>query len=122
MRRKCLSTFAGIVLLGVLLGTSSSANADTISLTSVSLTNFQIVPTSGTVMFFTSQFGSPTSASGAAANSLGEESSDSSQSPTFAQAFTSITFANAGGAADFADRSLSANTNVTLAGCSCDAE
>jgi len=41
MRRKSLKTFVPILLLGLLLGTSSSAYADTISLTTVSVSNFQ---------------------------------------------------------------------------------
>ena len=122
MKRKSLRTFVGIMLLGLLLGTSSTAYADAISLTTVSLFNFQIVPTSGTVVFSTSQIGSPTSASGAAANSLGEESGNSQQSPTLSQAFTSITFANAGGGAQLSPMELSAHTNVTLPGCICSAE
>jgi hypothetical protein len=120
MWRKLL--VACVLLLGLLIGTSTSAHADTISLTSVSVINFQIVPTSGTVVLFTSQIGSPTSASGAVVNSLGEESGDSSVSPSFSQAFTSVTFANAGGVSEFSSMSFSANTNVTLSDCTCSAE
>jgi hypothetical protein len=120
MRRKSLGTC--VLLLGLLLGTASRASADTISLTTVSVTNFQIVPTSGTVVLLPSQIGSATAASGAAVNSFDEEGGDSSESQTFAQAFTSITFASAGGVSDFATRSLSTSTNVTLPGCGCEAE
>ena len=120
MRRKSIGI--SVLLLGLLLATASNAYADTISLTTVSLTNFQIVPASGTIVFSTSQIGSPTLASGAAANSFGEETGDASLSPTFAQAFTTVTFASAGGVSEFSSLSLSANTNVTLSGCLCDAE
>lgn len=120
MRRKSLGIC--VLLLGLLLGTSSSAYADTIAITSVSLSNFQIVPASGTVVFSTPQSGSPTTASGAAANSLGEELGNSSLSPTFAQALTSITFASAGGTADLATMSVKANSSVLLPGCVCSAE
>lgn len=120
MGRKLIGTC--VLLLALLIGTSSNAYADTISLTSVSLINFQIVPSSGTIVFSTSQIGSPTSASGAAVNSLDEESGNSQQSPTFSQAFTSITFASAGGVSEFSSLSFSANTNVTLPGCVCSAE
>ena len=120
MRRKSIGTC--VLLLGLLLATASNAYADTISLTTVSLTNFQIVPASGTILFSTSQIGSPTLALGAAANSFGEETGDSSMSPTFAQAFTTVTFASAGGVSEFSSQSFSANTNVTLSGCVCDAE
>ncbi len=73
-------------------------------------------------MFSTPQFGSPTSASGAAVNSLEEESGDLQFSPTFSQAFTSITFASAGGVSELSSMGLSGNTNVTLPGCICSAE
>ena len=46
MTRKSLG--ACVVLLGLLLGTSSAAYADTISITSLTLTNIQLVPASGT--------------------------------------------------------------------------
>ena len=120
MRRKLLGTC--VLLLGLLVGTASSAHADTISLTSVSLINFQITPSSGTVVLLPSQIGSPTSASGAVVNSLDEESGDSSTSPTFSQAFTSVTFASAGGVSELSSMSFSTNTNVTLPGCICSAE
>jgi hypothetical protein len=120
MRRKAIGTC--VLLLGLLFAAAASARADTISLTSVSVINFQITPASGTVVLLAPQFGSPTSASGAVVNSLGEENGDSSVSPTFAQAFTTVTFANAGGVAELSSMGASANTNVTLSGCSCSAE
>lgn len=120
MKRKSIGIC--VLLLGLLLGAASSARADTISLTTVSLTNFQIIPTSGTVVFSTSQIGAPTFASGSAANSFDEESGNSSESPTFAQAFTSITLASAGGVSELSTMSFSTNTNVTLSGCRCEAE
>jgi hypothetical protein len=120
MRRK--ATVICVLLLGLVLGTASNAYADTISLTTVSLTNFQIVSSSGTVVISPSQTVSPTSASGAAVNSFDEEDGDLSTSPTFSHAFASVTFANAGGVSEFATMSLSANANVTLSGCGCSAE
>jgi hypothetical protein len=106
----------------LMLGASSTAYADAISSTQVTFSNFQIVPTSGTVVFSTPQFGSPTSASGAAVNSLEEEEGELVQNPTHSEAGVSITFANAGGVSDLASFTLSANTNVTLSGCICSAE
>lgn len=120
MGRKSLRTC--VLLLGLLLVTSSSAYADAISTTSVTLTNFQLVPTSGTVVFSPPQFGSQTAASGAAANSFGEESGDQSEGPTLSQASTSVTFAGASGLSDFTNQILSANSNAMLSGCSCAAE
>ena len=49
MTRKSLGTC--VLLLGLLLGTSSAAYADAFVITSVTLTNFQLVPASGTVVF-----------------------------------------------------------------------
>lgn len=111
-----------VLLLGLLLATSSSANADTISLTSVTLTSLQLVSSSGTVVFSPPTLGSPTTASGAAANSLGEETSNSQQSPTRSEASTTITLASAGGVSDLTTLFLNANSSVMLSGCVCDAE
>ena len=122
MRRKSPRTFVWILLLGILLCTSSSAYADAISITTVSLSNLQIVPTSGTIVFSLPASGVRTIASGAAANSFGEESGSHSLGPTRSEASTSVTFAGAGGLSDFANLSLNANSNVMLAGCICSAE
>jgi PEP-CTERM motif len=123
MRRRSPGTFFPILVLVLLLGTSTSVYADAISITSVSLSNLQIVPTSGTIVFSLPEVGPPrTSASGAAANSFGEESSNGSVSPTRSEASTSVTFAGAGGVSDFATLSLNANSNVMLSGCICSAE
>jgi hypothetical protein len=116
MRHKSLG--ACVLLLGLLLGTSSSAYADAISITSVTLSNFQLVPTSGTIVFSSTQ----TAASGAAVNSFGEESANQSESPTRSQASTSVTFASAGGVSDSTNFFLTANSNVMLSGCICSAE
>lgn len=112
MRRKSPRNFFQILLLGLLLGTSSSAYADAISITSVSLSNLQLVPTSGTIVFSLPELGPRTTASGAAANSFDEESGSHAVSPTRSQASTSVTFAGAGGLSDFTNLSLSANSNV----------
>jgi hypothetical protein len=116
MSRKSLRT--GALLLGLLLVTCSSAYADAVAITSVSVSNFQLVAASGTVVFSTPQ----TSASGAAANSFGEEAADSSQGPTLSQASTSVTFAGAGGVSDSANLLVTANSNAMLSGCMCSAE
>ena len=116
MRRKSLRSVG--LLLALLLVTCSSAYADAISITSVSVSNFQLVPSSGTIVFSTPQ----TSASGAAANSFGEEEGDGSQGSTLSQASTSVTFAGAGGLSDFTNLLVTANSNAMLSGCVCEAE
>lgn len=124
MTRKSLRTW--VLLLGLLLVTSSSADADTIAITSISLSNLQLVPTSGTIVFSGPQTGSRTTASAAASNSatngLFEESSTFSQSPTRAEAVTTITLASAAGVSDFPNSLFSATSNVTLSGCTCTGE
>ena len=120
MRRKSLG--GCVLLIVLLLGASSTAYADAVSSTQVTLSSLQIVPTAGTVVFSTPTFGSPTSASEAAVNSLEEEAGQHVQNPTHAEASVSITFANAGGVSDLASFTLSANTNVMLSGCLCSAE
>lgn len=120
MTRKSLRTC--VLLLGLLLVTSSSADADTISITTVSVSNIQIVPTSGTIVFSAPQFGSPTSASGAAVSNFEDDRGNSQQHPTHSQASISLTFASAGGVSDLPTLSLSSFGNVTLPGCRCDAE
>ena len=124
MKRKSLGTC--LLLLGLLLVTSSSAYADTIAITTVNLSNLQLVPTSGSIVFLGPAFGSRTTASAAASNTatngLFEESSNFSQSPTRAEAITTITFASAAGVSDFPNSLFSANANVMLSGCTCSGE
>jgi hypothetical protein len=119
MMRKSLRTC--VLLLGLLVVTSSSAYADTISITTVNVSNVQIVPTSGTIVLLSTS----ASASGAAVidfPGFTEESGNLAQSPTRAETSTSVTFASAGGVGDFTNMSLSAFSNVMLSDCLCQAE
>lgn len=120
MRRKLLASC--VLLLGLLFGASTSAWADTVALTSVSLTNIQLTSASGTVVFAPPQVGPVTSASGAAQNSFGQEVADHSESPTRAQAAAAVISAGASGQSDLANLQLNANSNVILSGCVCSAE
>ena len=67
MRVKSLRVFVPVLLLGLLLGASSTANADTVVLSSFSLGNLQFNPATGTAVL------TPTGASARAlaTNSLG---------------------------------------------------
>ena len=121
MRRKSLRSFVQILLLGLLLGTSSSAYADAISSTSVSLTNLQIVPTSGTIVFFLPEFSPGTRAFARAINSFGEESVEVAESLTSSQANAHVTFAGASALSDFTNFSFNANSNLMLSDCLCSA-
>src|SRR5690348_15742664 len=110
MRRKLLASC--VLLLGLLLGASTRAWADTATLTSVSLTNIQLTSASGTVVFAPPQVGPVTSASGAAQNSFGQEVAAHSESPTRAQAAAAVFAAGASGQSDLANLQLNANSNV----------
>ena len=48
MRFKSLKVFAGVLMLGLLLGASSTAYADAFSLTSFSFNNLQFTASAGT--------------------------------------------------------------------------
>ena len=117
MKRKSLGTC--VLLLGLLLGTSSSAYADALSITSMTLSNFQVVPTSGTIMFFLPR----NQALARATNSLNQESLQIvvTESLTTAQASANVTFASASAVADPVNSSGSQNSNATLSGCNCEA-
>ena len=69
-----LSSLGACVLLlfGLLLTTASSAYGDTISITTISLSNLQIIPTSGTVVISAPQSGLQTAAGAAAVNNFDE--------------------------------------------------
>ena len=120
MRSNLLASL--IIAFGLLLSAATSTYADTIAVTSVSLTNLQLVSTSGTIVFSPPQVGPVTAASGAATNSFDEEAGNNSQSPTLAQANASVTFATAGGVSDLTNRLLNAHDSVVLSGCVCGAE
>lgn len=123
MTRKTLGIC--VLLLGVLLGTSSSAYADAVALTSITVSNFQITPTAGTIVFLGPQFGSRTVATATASNTastgLFEETANIQSSATRADASTNITFASASAVSDFPNLFLSANATASLSGCSCTA-
>ena len=116
MSRKSLRTC--VLLLGLLLGISSSAYADAVSITSVTVSNLQLVPTSGTIVFSAPQ----TIASAVAVNGFGDESANTSETLPRAEASGSVTGASANAVSDFTNLFLSANSNVMLSGCVCDAE
>jgi hypothetical protein len=119
MRRNLLGTC--VLLLGLLLGTSSAAYADTIAITSVNLTNLQLIPASGIVVFSLPPAGSRTAASAVAANDF-QDLGDQHESPTLSQASASVAFASASAVSDFPNLSFSGTSNVNATGCGCFAE
>src|SRR5215211_3296684 len=108
------------LLLALMLGTTATAYADAISMTSLTFSNFQIVPTSGTVVFSLPS----TQALARATNSLGQESLQlvASESPTAIQlASASVSFASGFAIADPLNFIGSQNSSAMLSGCNCEA-
>ncbi len=118
MKRKSSRTFVQILLFVLLLGTSATAYADAIAITSGSLSNIQIVPTSGTVVFTTP---SATAAGGVVSDGF-DDSSNRMESPTRSEASINLGFASAAAVSDLTNLLLSANSSVMLSGCRCQFE
>ena len=120
MRRKSLGTC--VLLLALLLVTSSSAYADTIAITSATLSNLQLVPTSGTLVFLGPQFGDRTGAFATTSNigpGLFQAGGNAVGNPTHSEISSTLTFVSASGVADFPTTLLSTNGTVMLSGCTC---
>jgi len=117
MRVPSLKVFAPILLFGLLLGASSTAAADTIVVTSISLSNFQFTPASGTATF------TPTAASARArpVNSLGESLDLTSNTFPVATSTATVTFANANATGNATNGTATAITSVTVPNCTCNA-
>ena len=115
MSRKPLRLFVQILLGGLLLGVSSTAYADAISVSAVTFSNLQITPAAGTVVF------TPTASSAVAlaTNSLGQTAPVMSNTFPIAQANTAVTFASSSAVANANTFSATANSVVALTGCTC---
>ena len=116
MTRKPLRILLQILLLGLLLGATSTAYADAIAISSVSFTNLQITPAAGTILFGANQ----ASATVQALNSLVENDIDFSNTLPIAQASAAVTFASASATAITNPFSASANSFVGTS-CICSA-
>jgi len=118
MTRKPLRILLQILLLGLLLGATSTAYADAIAISSVSFTNLQITPAAGTILFGANQ----ASATVQALNSLApvENDIDFSNTLPIAQASAAVTFASASATAITNPFSASANSFVGTS-CICSA-
>lgn len=116
MRVKALRVFVQVLLFGLLLGASSTAYADTVVITSFSF-GLQVTPTAGTVAF------TPTAAStrAVATNSIGGNQDITSNTLPIAQAAAMVTFANSSGMANAANQTATANSFVSVGGCTCTA-
>lgn len=115
MRVKSLKVFVRVLVFGLLLSASSTAYADAVGISSITFTNLQFTPSSGTALF------TPTGASvrAQATNSLGQIQNVVSNTFPVAQATASVTFASVTGTASAANSSASAATLVSVGGCTC---
>jgi len=116
MRVKSLKVFVRVLLVGLLLGASSTAYADTLVITSFSF-GVQFTPAVGTAVF------TPTGASARAVsmNTLGENQDITSNTFPVAQQTASVTFTNASGSANAINQTATANSFVSVGGCTCTA-
>jgi len=115
MRFKSLKVFAGVLMLGLLLGASSTTYADAFSLTSFSFNNFQFTPSAGTAQFTATS----TTARADAGILGGVQVTNSSSSFPIAQASALVNGISASAIANGATNSVSATSTAFLGGCTC---
>lgn len=115
MTRKPVRLFVQILLVGLLLGVSSTVYADAVAISAVTFSNLQITPAMGTVTF------TPTAAStvALATNSLGQTAPVMSNTFPISQANTAVQFASSSAMANANTFSATANSVVALTGCTC---
>jgi hypothetical protein len=101
-------------MFGLLLGASSTAYADAFSITSFSFTNLQFTPSAGTAQFTVTAV-----TARAEASNLPLTQNITSNSFPIAQASAVVNGATAAATANATTHSLSADTTVSIGGCSC---
>src|ERR1041385_4948761 len=116
MRVKSLKVFIGVLMFGLLLAASSTAYADAFSITSLSFTNLQFTPSSGTAQFTVTAV-----TAHAEATNLPQTQNNISNNFPIAQASAVVNGATAAATANAATHSLSADSTVNIGGCSCTA-
>ena len=114
MRVKSL-LFTGVLMLGLLLGASSTAYADAFSLTSFSFSNLQFTASAGTAQFTVTGV----SARADAGFNGGTQISNTSNSFPFALASAAVQGVTAAGAANAGTNTVAANTTAIVADCAC---
>lgn len=117
MRVKSPKVFAGVLMFGLLLCASSTANADALAITGFSFTNFQFTPSAGTAQL------TFTAAMARADAGILNGVQDQNISNTFpiAQASAVVPGVTAAATANAATHSLSAETTAFIGGCTCNA-
>ena len=115
MRVISLKVFAPVLMFGLLLGASSTAHADSFSLTSFSFSNLQFTASAGTAQFTVTG----ASARADAGFNGGPQISNTSNSFPIAQTNAALNGVTAAATANAASRSVSAETTAFLGDCSC---
>jgi len=115
MRIKSLKVFIRVAVLGLLLGASSTANADSVAITSLTISNLQFNAATGTAVF------TPTGVSvrADAANSFSQSQNIVPNTLPFAQASAAVPGANTFASANAANNTLTGMNVAMVGGCSC---
>ena len=117
MKVKLPRVFVRLLLLGLLLGASSTAYADTVAITNFQFITLSFNPATGTAVF------TPTSASAraVATNSLGQTQDITTTTFPVSQATAVVTFANTALTVDAAGRTANSTSFASVSGCTCTA-
>jgi len=115
MRVKSLKVFIGVLMFGLLLGASSTAYADTLTITTFGISNLQFTAATGTAQFTVTG----ASARAQAENSFGQIVNNTSNAFPLAVATANVNFASATGTANAAGVSIVGNASASVGGCSC---
>lgn len=115
MRVKSLKVFVRVLVFGMLLGASSTAYADTIAITSFTVSNLQFNAATGTAVFTATG----ASARANASNSFGQTVDDVSNGLPFAEALAAAPFASSFASANLPANSVTGITLATAGGCTC---
>ena len=117
MRVKLPRVLLPVLLLGLVLGASSTAYADTVAITNFSFITLTFNPATGTAVF------TPTGASAraSATNSLGHNQDITTTTFPIAQTTAVVTFANTTVTTNAAGQTANATSTASVGGCTCTA-
>src|SRR5688572_17862027 len=117
MKLKTPRVLVRVLLFGLVLGASTTAYADSLSISSLTISNLQFTPTSGTAQF------TPTgmTAHAAVLDNFVTVIQNTSNTFPVAQASANVSFASALATANGTTNSLSGSTSATVGACSCTA-
>ena len=115
MKVQSFKVFVRVLVFGLLLGASSTAYADTVVITSVTVSNLQFTAATGTAVFTVTG----ASARANASNSFGQTEDDVSNALPFAEAGAAVPLATAFASSNLPANSLTGISFVMLGACSC---